>query len=109
MTGAPPWPCRAITAIGFVCGLLLTLAATDAAAQTFATNGRPTLRFPAGEIEFRARLESTLLTSSERQGIDQTDLGWQTRRIEVEGTLFKKLEFEISHEFGESVESEKNE
>lgn len=98
---------RGLVAVG-ACICTVVLAAAPVRAQSF-TDGRPTVQVPGGEIQLRARVESTLLTPSERQGIDQTDLGWQTRRVEAEGTLFKKLEFEVSYEFGDSVESEKNE
>jgi phosphate-selective porin OprO/OprP len=71
----------------------------------FSLEKHPTLTLPFGEIRFQARLESTVRSASEEQGLD-TDLAWQSRHLHVEGTLFKKLEFEVSREFGDADEPE---
>ena len=94
-----------LAAAGCLWAGLLTVAA-PAASQIVTFDRRPTLHLPAGELELRARLDGVGLSPSERQGLDRADVDWQTRRVEVDGTFFKKLEFELAYEFGDSVEPE---
>ena len=69
---------------------------------------RPTLHLGSlGEIRFRGRLEVTSRTPQADEGLD-ADLRWQTRRLQIEGRLFDRLEFELSREFGDSDEPERD-
>ena len=85
---------------------LLTIGAAPSDAQTVTFDRRPTVHVPGGELEVKARVDAMVLSPSEQQGIDDGDFEWQTTRIEIDGTFFKKLEFEISYEPGDSVEPE---
>jgi phosphate-selective porin OprO and OprP len=103
-----------------LCALILTLQASQARAQTspdpddggsgfrLAGNGRPTLDLPFGEIQFRGRVAGTVQAPTRDRGRVRPDPGWQTRRLQVEGTLFKRLEFEVSREFGDADEPERD-
>lgn len=92
-------------AAGCLYALLLAVSAGPTDAQTLTFDRRPTLHVPGGEIELRARVDALLLSPSDRQGLD-ADAQWQSRRVEVDGTFFKKLEFELAFEPGDSVEPE---
>lgn len=72
------------------------------------TNGRPTLQLPFGEIQFRGRLAGLVQTPTHDRGADGPDPTWQTRRLQIEGTLFTRLEFEVSREFGDATEPERD-
>jgi monoamine oxidase/phosphate-selective porin len=94
------------------CVLMLGVAG-PARAQTesrwrIAGNGRPTLQLPFGEIVFRGRVAATVQTPSRDRGTMRPDPGWQTRRVQVEGTLFERVEFEVSREFGDAEEPERD-
>jgi phosphate-selective porin OprO/OprP len=87
--------------------------ARPATAQTpswirLADNGRPTLELPFGEIVFRGRVAATVQSPSRDRASSRPDAGWQTRRLQVEGTLFKNVEFELSREFGDATEPERD-
>jgi phosphate-selective porin OprO and OprP len=91
----------------------LVAATGPASAQTpsglrLADNGRPTLQLPFGEIVFRGRVATTVQTPSRDRGTVRPDPGWQTRRLQVEGTLFENVEFEVSREFGDADEPERD-
>jgi phosphate-selective porin len=65
----------------------------------------PTLRVGDLEVVFRARLETSLRTSSPvEEGVDPD---WRRRRVQVEGS-YKRLEYEVSHEFGDPQEPERD-
>ncbi|HEV8396120.1 MAG TPA: porin [Vicinamibacterales bacterium] len=103
---------RVLTGALAACALLTSLAGR-AGAQTpsglrLADNGRPTLQLPFGEIVFRGRVSTTVQSPSRDRGTPRPDPGWQTRRLQVEGTLFKKVEFEVSREFGDADEPERD-
>jgi len=70
--------------------------------------GRPTLQLPFGEIQVRGRLAGTVQSPTHDRGTTLPDPGWQTRRLQIEGTLFKRLDFEVSREFGEALEPERD-
>ncbi|HET9013217.1 MAG TPA: porin [Gemmatimonadaceae bacterium] len=93
-------------AAGCLCALLLATSAASGSAQTVTFDRRPTVHVPGGELELRARVDGVVLSGSKRQGLDGPDAEWQTRRIEVDGTFFQKLEFELAYELGDSVEPE---
>jgi len=87
--------------------------AAPASAQTLsgiriADNGRPTLQLPFGELVFRGRLSATVQSPSRDRGTSRPDAGWQSKRLQIEGTLFKKVEFEVSREFGDATEPERD-
>ena len=71
-------------------------------------SGRPTLDLPFGEIQFRGRLAGTVQSPARDRGTTIPDAGWQTRRLQIEGTLFKRLDFEVSREFGDPEEPERD-
>jgi phosphate-selective porin OprO/OprP len=79
-----------------------------AATFRFTMDDRPTLHLGSlGEIRFRGRVEITGRTPQADAGRD-ADLRWQTRRLQIEGRLFDRLEFEVSREFGDSDEPERD-
>jgi phosphate-selective porin OprO/OprP len=86
----------------------------DAHAQTppsgfrLSERGRPTLQLPLGEVVFRGRLATTIQSPSRDRGAHRPDPEWQTRRIQIEGTVFKRIEFEVSREFGDADEPERD-
>jgi phosphate-selective porin OprO/OprP len=90
-------PCVAQTAPG-----------DDGSPLSLDKNGRPTLMLPFGEVQFRGRVASMLQSPSFDRGSHTPESGWQTRRLQVEGTLFKRLEFEVSREFGDATEPERD-
>jgi len=116
MTVARAWP-RALAA----CALLTGLAA-GASAQTVPDDGvpgdrpglhldergRPTVQFPFGKVVLRGRVGTLVQSPSRDRGAERPDPDWQTRRLQVEGTLFKKVEFELSREFGDAAEPERD-
>ena len=72
-------------------------------------DNRPAVRLGSiGEVAFRARLDSTLRTPDADMGRVEKAFDWGSRRVQVEGTLFKKFEFEWSHEFGDPDEPERD-
>lgn len=72
-------------------------------------DNRPELRLGSiGEIAFRARIDSTVRTPDADMGRVERDFDWGSRRVQVEGTLFTKFEFEWSHEFGDPDEPERD-
>src|SRR6185295_318342 len=112
MTGRPRGGAALI-----LCGCFLA-ASSQAAAQAPADegdsplsldkNGRPTVTFPFGEVQLRGRVSSTLQSPSFDRGSSTPESDWQTRRLQVEGTLFKRVEFEVSREFGDATEPERD-
>jgi phosphate-selective porin len=65
----------------------------------------PTLRVGDLEVVFRARLETSFRNGSP---VDESvDADWRRRRIQVEGS-FRRLEYEVSHEFGDPEEPERD-
>jgi phosphate-selective porin OprO/OprP len=111
------WPAGRLALL--VCGLAVLGSARHASAQPVQAdpeeapvrldkNGRPTLTLPFGEVQLRGRIASTLQSPSFDRGSSTPESGWQTKRLQVEGTLFKRLEFEISREFGDADEPERD-
>ena len=70
--------------------------------------GRPTLDLPFGEIQFRGRVAGTVQSPGSDRASTVPDPGWQSARFQVEGTLFTRLEFEVSREFGDPEEPERD-
>jgi phosphate-selective porin OprO and OprP len=102
---------RLASALG-LCALAAAVAG-PASAQTpsglrLADNGRPTLQLPFGEIVFRGRVSTTVQSPSRDRGTRRPDPRWQTRRLQVEGEFFDRLEFEVSREFGDADEPERD-
>jgi phosphate-selective porin OprO and OprP len=80
---------------------LLTTAHADAQSAR-----HPTVQLGSvGEISLRGRLSGILRTAVPDEG-QNADLDWRSRRIGVEGTLFKKIEFEVCRELGAVTEPE---
>src|SRR5262245_20006777 len=107
---------RAITTCGVVAALVAGPASTasgqsqadsassapPARAIDFAMEDHPTVRFGSAlEVRLRARIESSFRRYSLEPDVIDTDSEWRRRRVQVEGELFKKLEFEVSHECGD--------
>jgi phosphate-selective porin len=81
----------------------------DDATRLVFTNGRPTLRIGTfADIQLRGRLETTSRRPDSDVGLDATGLQWRTRRLQVEGTVLRRIEFEVSREFGDSEEPERD-
>jgi phosphate-selective porin OprO/OprP len=59
----------------------------------------------AVNIEFKARLESDWRTATPAIGLDDAQQSWNDRRIGIEGTAFKKIEFEVARELGTDYET----
>jgi phosphate-selective porin len=59
----------------------------------------------AVNIEFKARLESDLRTATPAIGLVDPQQSWNDRRIGIEGTAFKKIEFEVARELGADYET----
>jgi phosphate-selective porin OprO/OprP len=53
------------------------------------------------EISLRGRLEPVARTATPDEGRVRPEFGWRSRRIELEGTIFRKLEFDLSRELGD--------
>jgi phosphate-selective porin len=80
----------------------------DSPRTGFTMAERPTLYLGSlGEIRFRGRVEVTARTPQADVGLE-ADARWQTRRLQVEGRLFDRLEFEVSREFGDADEPERD-
>jgi phosphate-selective porin OprO/OprP len=80
----------------------------DPPPRRFTMDDRPTLHLGSlGEIRFRGRVEVTTRTPQADEGLD-AEARWQTRRLQVEGRLFEWLEFEVSREFGDADEPERD-
>lgn len=80
-----------------------------ARAIDFAMEEHPTVRIGSTlEVRLRARIESSFRRWSIEPDVVDTDSAWRRRRVQVEGELFKKLEFEFSHEFGDPMEPERD-
>ena len=117
---------RLVTRALVACALLTSLAA-GAGAQTAPDNAvpedpvpdggtrlhiderlRPTLQLPFGKVVLRGRIATLMQAPARDRGSARPDSEWQSRRLQVEGTLFKKVEFEVSREFGDAAEPERD-
>ena len=117
---------RTLTRALAACALLTGLAA-GAGAQTVPDNAvpeapepdggtrlhldersRPTLQLPFGKVVLRGRIATLVQAPARDRGSARPDPDWQSRRLQVEGTLFKKVEFELSREFGDAAEPERD-
>ena len=65
----------------------------------------PTLRVGDLEVVFRARLDTAVRIGSPVE--EGTQVDWRRRRVGVEGS-YKRLEYELSHEFGDPTEPERD-
>ena len=65
----------------------------------------PTLRVGDLEVVFRARFDTAFRTDSPVE--EGVDVDWRRRRVQVEGS-YKRLEYEVSHEFGDPTEPERD-
>jgi hypothetical protein len=69
----------------------------------------PTVRIGSvGEIRFELQLEVAARTADADQGRMRADLQWRSQRIEVQGTFLERLEFEVSGEFADADEPERD-
>jgi phosphate-selective porin OprO and OprP len=109
--------CGAVAAL--VAGMALTASGqtpsdsaqsgAPAPAIDFKMEDHPTVRVGSNlEVRLRARLETAFRRWSLEPDVTDTDAAWRRRRVQVEGELFKKLEFEFSHEFGDPTEPERD-
>jgi phosphate-selective porin OprO and OprP len=60
----------------------------------------------AVKVNFKARLEGDLRTATPDIGLDAAQPEWNDRRIAIEGTAFKKVEFEVARELGDDFETQ---
>jgi phosphate-selective porin OprO/OprP len=56
-------------------------------------------------LEFTARLESDVRFATPAIGLDHAEREWQDRRVGVEGTVFRRIKFEVSRELGKDFEA----
>jgi len=85
----------------------LLVAATSARGQS--REWRPVVPLGAiGEIRVQGRLDATVRTATPETGRETAEFDWQSRRLELEGTLFRRIEFEVSREFGDPEEPERD-
>ena len=96
------------TACALAAGVAAPASAQTLAGIRIADNGRPTLQLPFGELVFRGRLSATVQSPSRDRGTSRPDAGWQSKRLQIEGTLFTRVEFELSREFGDATEPERD-
>jgi phosphate-selective porin OprO/OprP len=69
----------------------------------------PTIRVGSTlEVRLRARLETSFRRWSLEPETIETDAAFRRRWVQVEGELVGKLEFELSHEFGDTSEPERD-
>jgi phosphate-selective porin OprO/OprP len=123
MLRIPLHPLRAVLTCGTVAAVLIGVAAVAAGQTTsspdpssapapaidFKMEEHPTIRVGSSlEVRLRARLETSFRSWSLEPDVTDTDAAWRRRRVQVEGELFKKLEFEYSHEFGDTSEPERD-
>ena len=101
------WTC-ALGACALVACVTRPASAQTPSGLRLADNGRPTVQLPFGELVFRGRVATTVQSPSRDRGTIWPDPRWQTRRLQVEGTLFEKVEFEVSREFGDAEEPERD-
>jgi phosphate-selective porin OprO/OprP len=59
---------------------------------------------PGIRLDFKTRIETETRPMTPPASLDHGPLEWEDRRIGVEGTLFKRFSFELSHEFGKDFE-----
>jgi len=82
---------------------------TPARSIDFAMEEHPTIRVGSAlEVRLRARIETSFRRYSLEPDVIDDDSEWRRRRVQVEGELFKKLEFQVSHEFGDPDEPERD-
>src|SRR5690349_5061571 len=55
-------------------------------------------------IKVEARVESAVRAATPEIGLDDTSFTWGDRRVGVEGTLYKRFQFELSNELSEQFE-----
>ena len=59
---------------------------------------------PGIRLDFKTRVEIEARPVTPEASLDGEPLEWQDRRVGVEGTIFKRFSFEVSHEFGKDFE-----
>ena len=90
----------------------LPLLASSAGAQD-APSDPPLARFTMGDhpsirigssirIDLRARAQADARLATPDIGLDQAQFDWKTPRVGVEGTLARRVEFEVSRDLGEA-------
>ena len=117
------YPLRAALTCGAVVGIVMGLTPTvsgqtssepvpsgaPAPAIDFTMEEHPTVRVGSTlEVRLRARVETSFRRWSLEPDVIDTDAAWRRGRVQIEGELFKKLEFEFSHEFGDPEEPERD-
>jgi phosphate-selective porin OprO and OprP len=56
---------------------------------------------PGVRLDFKARIETQIRPASPEETVDDGVLQWQDRRIGVEGSLFKRVSFEVARELSD--------
>src|SRR5262245_7117468 len=56
-------------------------------------------------IDLTARIEGYVRGSTPAVGLDEVQGDWQDRRLGIQGTAFKRFEFEVSRELGQDFET----
>ena len=52
------------------------------------------------KLDFKGRIDSDIRTATRDIGLQQSQFDVQSRRVGLEGTLFKRIDFEVSRELG---------
>lgn len=93
----------------FVCALLVVLVARPAQAQSwpavdFDWRDHPSIEIGDLRLEVTARAEADARLAAPAVGRDTAELWWQDPRVEVRGRVTRRIDFEVSREFGDSAE-----
>jgi phosphate-selective porin OprO/OprP len=56
-------------------------------------------------VDFTGRIEGSVRSATPAVGLDGAQGDWQDRRLGIQGTAFKRFEFEVSREFGQDFET----
>jgi phosphate-selective porin OprO/OprP len=59
----------------------------------------------AVDIDFTGRIQGTVRAATPAVGLDGVDGEWQDRRLGIQGTAFKRFDFEVSRELGQDFET----
>jgi len=86
-----------------VVALVLTASAAnaqDSSGVTLRWRDHPSIEAGAMRLELAARVESDMRLATPSIGRDAAELRWQSPRVELRGRLTRRVEFEVSRDFG---------
>jgi phosphate-selective porin OprO and OprP len=56
-------------------------------------------------LDFTGRIEGSVRSATPAIGLDGAQGDWEDRRLGIQGTVFKRFDFEVSREFGQDFET----